>query len=103
MNDAKQTPLVPSGNLPPVPSQFVNLDHARLQRGIVYYLTLGVRGLLGSKKGSAFLLVTTIMSVALFMGKLSPETFIAGLTIASGIYTTSSAAVDIKNNSAPND
>lgn len=87
---------------PNLPSSVIMLDHARLQRGIGYYLTLGIRGLLGSKKGALCLLVLFVSAVGLFLGKLGGEAFVAAVTVASGIYTAASTAVDLKSGGSPN-
>ena len=95
-NSGLSTPQVPTGNIPPVPSNVVQLDHDRLKRGLFYYLTLGIRGLLGSKKGTLVLLMIAIGTAALFIGKLDGTSYVALITIASGIYTAVSGAVDIR-------
>lgn len=72
----------------------------KVKKGIGFYLTLGIRGLLGSKKGSFALLVLTVTTVALFASKISGEAFVAALSVIAGIYSFSSAAVDMKNGGA---
>ena len=87
---------------PNLPSAVIMLDHARFQKGIGYYLTLGIRGLLGSKKGALCLLVLFVSTVGMFLGKLTGETFVASITIMSGIYSLASTAVDLKGGGSPN-
>jgi len=89
--------LVPPGLMPPVPLSMVKLDRERIKKGLAYYLTLGIRGLLGSKKGSFALLVLLVCTVAVFFGKVNGSEFVAALTVISGIYSAASAAVDIRN------
>jgi hypothetical protein len=69
----------------------------RNRNSIGYYLTLGIRGLLGSKKGTFAILVLVVTTVALFLGKITGETYVAALSIMAGIYSAASAAVDMKN------
>ena len=69
----------------------------RNRNTIGYYLTLGIRGLLGSKKGTFAIMVLIVTTIALFLGKVTGETYVAALSIIAGIYSAASAAVDMKN------
>lgn len=67
------------------------------EKPIVHYLTLGFRGLLGSKKGSFCLLILGIATTALFVQKISGMEFCTVITILAGIYASSSAITDIQS------
>lgn len=68
-----------------------------VKHSLAYYITLGMRGLLGSKKGSFAIIILIVTTVALFMAKITGESYVAALTVISGIYSISTSAVDIRN------
>lgn len=69
----------------------------RKRNSLGYYLTLGIRGLLGSKKGSFSILVLLITTIALFTSKISGMEFCSAITIVAGIYAAGATATDIQN------
>ena len=80
------------------PSQLpIHNPEVRKINPLSYYLTLGIRGILGSKKGSFSLLILIITTFALFLHKISGTEFVSAMTVVSGIYTASTAAVDFRN------
>lgn len=69
----------------------------RKRNSLGYYLTLGMRGLLGSKKGSFSILVLLVTTIALFTSKISGMEFCSAITIVAGIYAAGATATDIQN------
>lgn len=69
----------------------------RKKNSIGYYLTLGMRGLLGSKKGTFSILVLIVTTVALFSSKISGMEFCSAITVIAGIYAAGATATDIQN------
>lgn len=69
----------------------------RKKNSLGYYLTLGMRGLLGSKKGTFSLFVLLVTTVALFTSKISGMEFCSAITIIAGIYAAGATATDIQN------
>lgn len=69
----------------------------RKRNTLWYYITLGIRGLVGSKKGTLALLVLILTTVALFFGKVSGSEYVASLSIIAGVYAATATASDITN------
>lgn len=69
----------------------------RKRNNLGYYLTLGMRGLLGSKKGSFSILVLLVTTIALFTSKITGMEFCSAITIVAGIYAAGATATDIQN------
>jgi hypothetical protein len=69
----------------------------RKRNSLGYYLTLGMRGLLGSKKGTFSILVLLITTAALFTTKISGMEFCSAITVIAGIYAAGATATDISN------
>lgn len=69
----------------------------RKKNSLGYYLTLGMRGLLGSKKGSFSILILIIATIALFTSKITGMEFCSAVTIIAGIYAAGATATDIQN------
>lgn len=94
------TPIIPASTTQ-ISTKIISSDQhdpkIRKRNSLGYYLTLGIRGLLSSKKGSFSILVLIITTIALFTSKISGMEFCSAITIIAGIYAAGATATDIQN------